>query len=93
MEAEALVERWSAAPGGVVEAAAEMSRFTLRVVARILFGTDVETAIGAVRTNFPVLSAYVRARAFSPVRLPRQWPTPGNRKALAAEQALYAGLR
>jgi cytochrome P450 len=42
-----------------------------------------------VRTNFPVLSAYFRARAFSPVRLPRRWPTPGNRKALAAERALY----
>jgi cytochrome P450 len=89
VEATELVARWTAAPGGVVEGSAEMSRFTLRVAARVLFGTDVEAAVGAVRTNFPVLSAYLRARAFSPVRLPRRWPTPGNRKALAAEQALY----
>ena len=89
VEAEALVARWSAPPAGVVDAAAEMSRFTLRVVARILFGTDVEAAVGAVRTNLPILSAHILDRAFSPLRLPRQWPTPGNRKALAAEQALY----
>jgi cytochrome P450 len=89
-ESAALVDRWSAAPDGVVDAADEMSRFALRAVARILFGTDVEEAIGAVRRSFPVLGAYVRDRGFAPVRLPRQWPTPGNRQAKAAEQELYA---
>jgi cytochrome P450 len=89
VESEALVERWSAVDGGVVEAAGEMSGFALRAVARILFGTDVETAIKVVRSSFPVLGAYVFARGFSPARIPRQWPTPGNRKALEAERALY----
>ncbi|GAA5015642.1 cytochrome P450 [Kitasatospora paranensis] len=90
LESAALVDRWSAVPDGVVDAADEMSRFALRAVARILFGTDVEEAIGAVRRSFPVLGAYVRDRGFAPVRLPRQWPTPGNRQAKAAEQELYA---
>ncbi|WP_405010754.1 cytochrome P450 [Kitasatospora sp. NBC_01539] len=90
LESAALVERWAAVPGGVVDTAEEMSRFALRAVARILFGTDVEEAIGAVRHSFPVLGAYVRDRGFAPVRIPRQWPTPGNREARAAEQALYA---
>jgi len=89
VEAEALVERWSAVPGGVLDAVDEMSRFALRAVSRILFGSDVEAAISTVRVNFPILGAYTRGRGFSPVRIPRQWPTPGNREALAAERALY----
>ncbi|MEV4611109.1 cytochrome P450 [Kitasatospora sp. NPDC049258] len=88
-EAAALVERWSAVPGGVVDAVDEMSRFALRAVARILFGADVEAAIAVVREQFPVLGRYVRGRGFSPLRLPRSWPTPGNREAAAAERALY----
>ncbi|WP_354643182.1 cytochrome P450 [Kitasatospora camelliae] len=90
IESEALAERWAAAVDGVVDAADEMSRFALRAVSRILFGQDVEAAIDAVRTNFPILGAYIRSRGFSPVRVPRTWPTPGNREALAAERALYA---
>ncbi|GAA2804188.1 hypothetical protein GCM10010441_31240 [Kitasatospora paracochleata] len=90
VEAEALVERWAAVPDGVVEAAGEMSGFALRAVARILFGTDVEEAIATVRDNFPILGAFVRTRGFSPLRLPRQWPLPAHKEALAAEQALYA---
>ncbi|GAA0690082.1 cytochrome P450 [Kitasatospora atroaurantiaca] len=89
VEAEALVERWAAVPDGVVDAVGEMSRFALRAVARILFGTDVEAAIGAVRSSFPVLGAYILERGFAPVRVPRQWPTPGNRRALAAQEELY----
>lgn len=89
IEAEALVDRWAAVPGGEVDAVDEMSRFALRTVARILFGADVETAIGAVRRSFPVLGEYSLTRGFSPVRTPRQWPTPLNRRALAAQRELY----
>ncbi|MFJ1702834.1 cytochrome P450 [Kitasatospora sp. NPDC088346] len=89
IEAEALTERWQRVPGGVVDAADEMSRFALRAVARILFGADVEAAIDVVRTRFPVLGRYVRGRGVSPLRVPRSWPTPGNREARAAENELY----
>ena len=44
-----------------------------------------------MRTDFPILGAHIRSRASAAVRAPRQWPTPGNRKALAAEKALYEG--
>nr|WP_254552657.1 cytochrome P450 [Kitasatospora sp. MMS16-BH015] len=44
VEAAALVDRWAAVPDGVVDTVGEMSRFALRTVARILFGTDVEAA-------------------------------------------------
>ncbi|GAA2247207.1 cytochrome P450 [Kitasatospora cystarginea] len=93
VEAEALAERWTAVAGGaadgVVDAVEEMSRFALRTVARILFGADVEDAIRAVRSSFPLLGHYTVSRGFSPVRIPRDWPTPGNRQAMAAKRELY----
>ncbi|MFD8751748.1 cytochrome P450 [Kitasatospora sp. NPDC059577] len=88
-EVESLAERWRAAPGGVVDAAEEMSRFAMRTVARILFGADVEEAVAVVAHNFPVLGEYVKERGFAPVRVPRTWPTPGNRRGLEAQRALY----
>ncbi|MFF0387654.1 cytochrome P450 [Kitasatospora sp. NPDC004615] len=90
VEAESLVQRWADAPDGTVDLAEEMSRFALRTVARILFGQDVEQAVETVHHAFPILGAFVRDRGFAPVRLPREWPLPGHRKALEAERALYA---
>ncbi|SOB80783.1 cytochrome P450 [Streptomyces sp. 1331.2] len=88
-EVQSLAERWRATPGGVVDAAEETSRFALRTVARILFGADVEEAVEVVNDSFPALGEYIKERGFSPVRIPRTWPTPGNRRGLAAQRALY----
>ncbi|MFF2744376.1 cytochrome P450 [Kitasatospora sp. NPDC058048] len=88
-EAQSLAERWRAVPGGVVDAAEETSRFALRAVARILFGADVEEAIAVVHRSFPVLGEYVKERGYAPVRLPRTWPTPANRRGAEAQRALY----
>ncbi|MFE4354966.1 cytochrome P450 [Kitasatospora sp. NPDC056800] len=88
-EAQSLAERWRAVPGGVVDAADETSRFALRAVARILFGADVEEAIAVVHRSFPVLGEYVKERGYAPVRLPRTWPTPANRRGAEAQRALY----
>ncbi|MFF4382894.1 cytochrome P450 [Kitasatospora sp. NPDC001547] len=88
-EAQSLAERWRAVPGGVVDAAEETSRFALRAVARILFGADVEQAVAVVHHSFPVLGEYVKERGYAPVRLPRTWPTPSNRRGARAQRALY----
>src|SRR5215218_9161359 len=87
-EAEALSARWRAA-GDTIDLHAEMSRVTLRVVGRLLFGADVERAVPVVARVFPLLGEYARLRAYSPVRVPRNWPTPANRRAAAAR----AGIR
>ena len=87
-ESEQLVARWR--PLGEVDLAAEMSRFTLRVVGRILFGADVERALPAVATGFPIIGRFMVTRGTSPVKLPRHWPTPGNRRVGRARAALYA---
>ncbi|MFD7640666.1 cytochrome P450 [Kitasatospora sp. NPDC059795] len=90
VETESLIGRWAARPDATVELAEEMSGFALRTVARILFGQDVEQAVETVHDAFPTLAAFVRSRGMSPVRLPREWPLPGHRKALEAERTLYA---
>jgi len=82
-EAEALSARWRAA-GDTIDLHAEMSRVTLRVVGRLLFGADVERAVPVVARVFPLLGEYSRARAYSPLRTPHGWPTPANRRAAAA---------
>jgi cytochrome P450 len=88
-QAEAAVERWRRAPGQVIELIDETSGLALRTVARILFGADVEAAIEVVRRSFPLIGAYTLRRGFSPVRVPRQWPTPANRRATTAQRDLY----
>ncbi|MET9853357.1 cytochrome P450 [Streptomyces sp. NPDC006450] len=81
---------WEAAPDGVVDVSDEMMTLALRAVARILFGTDVDATADVVDRCFPVITAYVMRRGYSPVNVPRDWPTPGNRRAAAAMDELYA---
>lgn len=86
-EAEATAQRWRNVPE--VDVVQEMDRLALRTVARVLFGADVEAAVDVIRTNFPVISAYITGRAYSPLRVPRTWPTPSNRRAETATRAVY----
>ncbi|WP_371645110.1 MULTISPECIES: cytochrome P450 [unclassified Streptomyces] len=89
-ETRAVVEGWERAPGGVVDVGEEMMRLALRAVARILFGTDVEATVDVVDRCFPVITEYVLRRGYSPANVPRTWPTPGNKRAAAAMDELYA---
>lgn len=88
-EAVATAAEWDAAPDGLVDASKEMAEFALRAVTRILFGSDIDTAIDVVRRNFPVLGDSVLRRGVAPLRIPRTWPTPANRRVAAAQRELY----
>jgi cytochrome P450 len=90
-EAERLARRWAAPAGSPtrVDLHAEMTEYTLRVVGRILFGADVEDAIPVIRATFPILNDHIRRRGRNPLRLPRHWPTPAQRRATEAQRALY----
>jgi cytochrome P450 len=90
-EAAALVARWRrhADTAQAVDVHPEMSRLTLRVLGRLLFGSDMEQALPVVAWTFPLLGASARARAIAPVRLPRGWPTPVNRRAVRARRTLH----
>jgi cytochrome P450 len=91
-EAAGLVASWhpAAAAGRPVDLHREMTGYTLRVIGRLLFGTDVDAAIGQVEVAFPVLGRYIHRRVVSPVGWPRSWPTPANRQADRARAALDA---
>ncbi|MFE6842891.1 cytochrome P450 [Streptomyces sp. NPDC057686] len=89
-ETRAVIAGWEQAPGGVVDVGEEMMQLALRAVARILFGTDVEATVDVVDRCFPVITEYVLRRGYSPANIPRTWPTPGNKRAAAAMDELYA---
>ncbi|MBX9426638.1 cytochrome P450 [Streptomyces lateritius] len=88
-EVTTLTGEWRDGSAASVDVLHEMTRLALRAVARILFGTDVDAAVEIVERSFPELGAYVLRRGYSPVNIPRDWPTPGNRRAAAVHQALY----
>ncbi|MFF7162568.1 cytochrome P450 [Streptomyces sp. NPDC008086] len=90
-EATALAAAWRGTTGdGTVELVGEMHRFALRVVGRILFGTDVDQAFEVVGRTLPALQEYSLKRGFSPLKLPRTWPTPANRRAGRLQAELHA---
>src|SRR5215218_2786019 len=90
-EAETLAGRWrgAVAAGQPIDLHAEMSRVTLRIVGRLLFGADVERAVPVVGNAFPVLGDYARLRSYSAAPLPRSWPLPANRRASRARREVY----
>ncbi|MFN2496631.1 MAG: cytochrome P450 [Pseudonocardiaceae bacterium] len=90
-ETNRLAQRWhpAAASGGMIDLHAEMTRLTMLVVARAVFGADLEEIFPAVGEAFPPLAEYTLKRGFAPLRTPRSWPTPANRRAADAKRALY----
>ncbi|MGW5423869.1 cytochrome P450 [Streptomyces sp. NPDC003943] len=89
-EVDRLTGTWRDGGQDSVDVMHEMTTLALRAVARILFGTDVDAAVDIVERCFPALGAYVARRGYSPRNIPREWPTPGNRKAAAVHEELYA---
>ncbi|MCL8016627.1 cytochrome P450 [Streptomyces sp. AS02] len=89
-EADALAAEWREVPGGTVELVGEMHRFALHLVGRILFGTDVKKAFEVIERTLPPLQEYSLKRGFSPLKAPRTWPTPANRRAARLQAELHA---
>jgi cytochrome P450 len=89
--AEALAAGWRAAARRAepIELHGEMSRVTLGIVGRLLFGADMERTVPVVAHAFPVLGEYARRRSYNPASPPRGWPTGANREALRAQRSLY----
>ncbi|MFF4325524.1 cytochrome P450 [Streptomyces sp. NPDC001591] len=80
---------WARARDAVVDVSDEMTHLALRAVSRILFGADADATADVVHRCFPVITEYVLCRGYSPLNVPRTWPTPGNRRAAAAAEELY----
>jgi cytochrome P450 len=91
-EATGLVAWWrpAADAGRPVDLHHELTGFTLRVIGRLLFGTDVDAAVDRIGAAFPVLNRHIHRRVVSPVRWPPGWPAPANRRAARARADLDA---
>jgi cytochrome P450 len=91
-EAEGVVDRWrqAADAGDTVDLHGDMTRATLRVVGRALFGTDVDHAVSVLEDPVPYLSQRAIRRSMSPLKVPPTWPTPGNKRAARHQAAIYA---
>lgn len=88
-EVDTLCGEWEAAGGTGADLNEDMSRLTVRMITRILFGSDAEEAAEVVRRCMPVLGTYTLKRGLMPVKLPRSAPTAANRRARAAQTELY----
>ncbi|MER0478899.1 cytochrome P450 [Streptomyces sp. Edi2] len=89
-EAGTLAERWRTAGDNTVDLIPEMNRLALRTVARILFGLDAAAVEDTFHRCAPVINSYVVRRAYVPVKVPRDWPTPANLRVRAATDELNA---
>jgi cytochrome P450 len=75
--AESLAAGWR--DGEVRDVHRDMMAVTLQIVARTLFGSEVED-VGAVGDAFDMVVKEIAVRTRRPVRIPDGIPTPGNRR-------------
>jgi cytochrome P450 len=89
-QAEEMIGQWRGQPAAVRDLHDAMTRLTLRIVCRVLFGNDLDQALTAVQRWFGPLGESVRRRSMAPARLPVRWPTPVNRRLVRARRELVA---
>lgn len=58
----------------------DMQTLALQVAARIIFGTELESKTKELGLYFDMGRKEIARRLLSPLRLPIEWPTPGNRR-------------
>ncbi|TQC42215.1 cytochrome P450 [Rhodococcus sp. WS4] len=88
-EADRVAAQWHAYPDRVIDLGSEMTRLTLGIATRILFGEDATRMVPILKTTFPVLGRAVLQRGVSPVPIPLNWPTPANRRIARAEDRIH----
>lgn len=93
-EAARLAEDWQreARAGRPVDLHAASLTYTMRVVGRLLFGEALDDVLDVVQGSFEPMQHHMLFRGLAPVRLPRDWPTPGARRTARHQQALYASV-
>jgi cytochrome P450 len=89
-EATRLLQGWelAAASGRPVDLHRQLTGYTMQVLGRLLLGSDLGDAIEEVTAAFPIINRHIRRRALAPLRVPRGWPTPANRRATWARRRL-----
>jgi cytochrome P450 len=83
-------DRWAPAAerGEPIDLKDEMTRLTLEVLARCLFGANWEREAAQIPPAISVCLEYMFAQLKTPVSVPLSVPTPSNRRFLKARQEL-----
>jgi cytochrome P450 len=77
--ADAHLQAWRG--GETRDMALEMMTLTLDIAVRTLFGTTLPGEAEQIGRSLTFLMRYSLGRLRSPIRIPRDWPTPKNRRA------------
>jgi cytochrome P450 len=80
--AQAMLDGWR--DGQSLDVEEEMSRVTLDIAARTLFGTDVRRDADVIREGLGVVMDEFVASVMGWVPIPPSWPTPGNLRSRRA---------
>lgn len=92
-EASKVVDAQDLSSDEYLDVAAAMEAYALRVLGHTLFkdeeGID-DDVVDALARLVPVVGTSVRSRASSLLRLPLDWPTPGNKRFVETRTELYA---
>ncbi|MEO1620882.1 MAG: cytochrome P450 [Cyanobacteria bacterium J06632_3] len=86
---QSMLVEWAAKPEGeVFNVADEMTRLTLNIVGKTLFGTDINDDSSRLRSALRIAVEYVYSRLASPVSLPLWVPSQTNREFQRAKQTI-----
>jgi cytochrome P450 len=85
-----LLSRWEelASSGRPVEMSGEMSRVTMEIITRTMFGEHAPGQAGRVSEALGVASLFVNDRLKNPLAVPLKIPTPANRAFLESNKTL-----
>jgi cytochrome P450 len=84
-------DRVASRSGPTLDLDAAMLELSLKIVAATLFGGTIDRASTLVDAVMDALHVVV-AKAQQPLRVPRMWPTPGNRRLTRSLQVLDAAV-
>jgi cytochrome P450 len=78
--------------GKTLNLADEMTRLTLWIIGKILFGADISGEEGELGEVLTYTFRHFTDAVTNPLRLPQSWPTPQNRRARQAIERINATL-
>lgn len=91
-EIKALVERWSAVPGGVIEVEDEMMNLTMQIIGRAMFSVDIMQNAPKLHHAYNYIGPHIIYRMSTLWAPPLAVPTPSNRKFLRETEHVKAFL-
>jgi cytochrome P450 len=91
-QSQATLDGWAtrAHHGEVFDVVPELMRLTISIVSRTLFTTSLDSDLDCIQQALTVGRDYSVERAWSVVRIPQWFPTPGNRRHQASLARFHA---